>query len=335
MPVMKKVLLIILLCLALGAARAQSQAKLSQTDRIRMAEAFRLGDRVGDRVWKNWKKTPFAVLLVTPDYEFLIRHPKPSNDFTSIGYDSLLRSEVYFRKRVFQTGLLATFPAVSGVSTIVIGQAENTDAKTSTPWIVTLFHEHFHQMQDSQPDFYAAANALNLSRGDQTGMWMLNFPFPYDRPEVVEQFSILSRALDDALSTTDTNQFGAKLAAYMSARKRFQEILSPDDYRYYSFQLWKEGTARYTEYRVALWAAQHYRPTREFRSLTDFKPFADEARAILERIHTQLSNPRLMDRRRASFYAMGGAEALLLDRANPRWHERYFVEKFQLERLFP
>ena len=332
---MKKVLLLLLLCLACGTAQAQTQPKLSQTDRIRLSEAFRLGESVGDEVWKGWKKTPFAVLLVTPDYEFLIRHPKPSSDFTSIGYDSLLKSEVYFRKRVFQTTLLATFPAVGGVSTIVIGQAENTDAKTSTPWVVTLFHEHFHQLQDSQPDFYPSVNALNLARGDQTGMWMLNFPFPYERTEVAEQFARLSRALDDALSSINTKQFDAKLAAYLSARKRFQEILAPDDYRYYSFQLWKEGVARYTEYRVALWAARHYRPTREFRSLTDFKPFADEARAIFERIHRQLSNPQLATRQRDSFYAMGGAEALLLDRASPRWHKRYFMEKFQLERFFP
>src|ERR1700738_413664 len=41
-------------------------------DRIRLAEAFRLADEIGDHVWPNWSKAPFAVLLVTPDYEFLI-----------------------------------------------------------------------------------------------------------------------------------------------------------------------------------------------------------------------------------------------------------------------
>lgn len=334
---MKKILLLVLLCLCCGGARAlgQSQLKLSETDRVRLREAFRLGERVQDRVWKNWKKTPFAVLLVTPDYEFLIRHPKPSSDFTSLGYDSWLKSEIYFRKRVFQTGLLATFPAVGGISTVVIGQAENTDAKTSTDWVVTLFHEHFHQFQDSQPDFYSSVNALSLARGDQTGMWMLNFPFPYERAEVAESFARLSRALDEALNATTAKQFDAKLAAYMSARKSFQAGLAPDDYNYYSFQLWKEGVARYTEYSVALWAARHYRPSRKFRSLADYKPFADVAQSILERIHRQLSNPSLGDRRRVSFYAVGGAEALVLDRANPRWHERYFAEKFRLERLFP
>ena len=67
-----------------------------------------------------------------------------------------------------------------------MGQAENTLSKTSTPWIIMLLHEHFHQLQDSQPNFYADVSALNLSGADKSGMWMLNYPFPYDRKEVQE-----------------------------------------------------------------------------------------------------------------------------------------------------
>jgi len=72
------------------------------------------------------------------------------------------------------------------ISTIVVGQAENTSAKTSSSWVITVLHEHFHQLQDSQPNFYSDVNALNLARGDQTGMWMLNYAFPYERTEVQE-----------------------------------------------------------------------------------------------------------------------------------------------------
>src|SRR5215212_6452703 len=109
-------------------ALAQSGPRLREEDRVRLAEAFRMGDALGERVWKGWNKAPFAVLLVTPDYEFLVRHPQPADDFTRLGYDALLKADVHFRKRVFATNLLATFPAVGGVSTIVIGQPENTEA---------------------------------------------------------------------------------------------------------------------------------------------------------------------------------------------------------------
>jgi hypothetical protein len=54
-------------------ATANNQPALSAVDRSRLAEAFRLGDQIGDRVWPGWSQTPFAVLLVTSDTEFLIR----------------------------------------------------------------------------------------------------------------------------------------------------------------------------------------------------------------------------------------------------------------------
>src|SRR4051794_38443711 len=87
--------------------RAQSPT-LAPDDRIRIAEAFRLADAVGDQIWPAWTSAPFAILLVTPEREFLIRHPRPTPDFTPLGYDSLLQSEVLVRPRQFPPNLLAT-----------------------------------------------------------------------------------------------------------------------------------------------------------------------------------------------------------------------------------
>lgn len=308
--------------------------QLRKDDRIRMAEAFRMGERLGERVWKGWSKAPFAVLLVTPEHEFLVRHPNPSKDFTSLGYDRLLKSEVYFRPRTFDQHFLATFPAVNGVSTIVVGQPENTDAKTSTRWVVTLFHEHFHQLQDSQPNFYTEAHALGLARGDQTGMWMLNFPFPYERAEIKEEFSVLSRKLSDALHARRKKDFSKKLATYLRERKRFAEMLTADDYKYLSFQLWKEGVARYTEYRLAQEAIAGYRPTKRFTALKDFTPFALDARQTMKRVITDLEKMSLDKWQRTALYPFGAGEALLLDRVNPKWQARYFTEKFFLDKFY-
>src|SRR5581483_353419 len=91
---------------------AEAPPALADADRIRIAEAFRLAEAIGNRVWPEWDKAPFAILLVTPQYEFLIRHPKPSDDFTLIGEDAVLKHKVWYRKRMFSTKLLATFPAV-------------------------------------------------------------------------------------------------------------------------------------------------------------------------------------------------------------------------------
>ncbi|MBA2734726.1 MAG: hypothetical protein H0U54_17835, partial [Acidobacteria bacterium] len=72
---LKALIVSLLLCTTMLAQEAKPQ--IARDDRIRMAEAFRMNEKLSDRVWKGWSKTPFAVLLVTPEYEFLVRHPKP------------------------------------------------------------------------------------------------------------------------------------------------------------------------------------------------------------------------------------------------------------------
>ena len=315
-------------------AFAQAKPQLRSNDRVRLGEAFRIGDLLGNKLWTRWNEAPFAVLLVTPDHEFLIRHPKPSADFTLVNHDKLLKSDVYYRKRTQPVDFLATFPLVGGIPTIVIGQAENTSPKTSSPWVVTVLHEHFHQLQYSQPNYYADVNALELSRGDQTGMWMLNYPFPYDWMEMKEHFMHLSHLQLAALHAKSESDFRAKLAAYLKQRHELEQTLSPDDYRYFSFQLWQEGIARYTEHRIAQIAAQSYQPSKAFRRLNDYTPFIEVARNLEQGILDELNNNELADLKRVKFYSLGAGEGLLLDRANPRWRSRYFVERFYLNEYF-
>jgi hypothetical protein len=314
------------------AAGAEPPPALPETDRVRIAEAFRLADALGNRVWPDWDKAPFAVLLVTPRHEFLIRHAKPSDGFTPIDEDAVFKHKVWFRKREYVPDLLATFPAVGGVPTVVIGQAENTSAKTSTRWVITLLHEHFHQLQYSQPRYYAAVDALGLARGDQTGMWMLNYPFPYATPAVKDQFAVMCKALAGALEGRRRADFAKKLASYIEEKKKFRSLLKVDDYKYFAFQAWQEGIARYTEYHVAGLAAAEYRPTKEFEGLKDYKSFKGEAGAILSGIEKELASAQLDRAKRIAFYAVGAAEGLVLDRASPEWRKQYLEERFSLDK---
>src|SRR5262245_17443350 len=266
--------------LVLGTASIAATAenpRLAATDRVRLAEAFRLADRLGNQLWAGWDRAPFAVLLISPEHEFLIRHPSPSRDFISLGRDSALGSLVHYRKRQFDIHFLATFPAVGGVPTIVIGQAESTEARRSTRWVVTLLHEHFHQLQYSQPGYIAGIDSLHLASGDTTGMWMLNYPFPYTRPDVVRLVAHLDSITVSALRSPSPNDFAQRASDYLAAKRALRAALSADEYRYFVFQLWQEGIARYTEYKVAAMAAEGYEPSPAFRDLPDFKPFADDA----------------------------------------------------------
>lgn len=96
----------LVLFMSASSVLSQNKPGLRKIDRVRLAEAFSLRDKLGDDIWSGWSKTPFAVLLVTQDKEFLIRHPEPSKDFTSLGYDARLKSDVYYRDRKFATNRL-------------------------------------------------------------------------------------------------------------------------------------------------------------------------------------------------------------------------------------
>ncbi len=298
-----------------------------------MEEVYRLASTVQDDIWHEWSKAPFALLLVRPDHEFLVHHPHATNNFDTAGFDKDLNSYLMYRKRLFAQNLLATFPAINMYSTIVVGQPEQTNITNSTAWIVTVLHEHFHQLQMSQPNYYADTEALGLSRGDKTGMWMLNYPFPYDSAIVQEKFSAMCVALSEALSASD-EQLPAKLKAFREARTAFKNVLSPDDYKYFSFQLWQEGIARYTEWRVAKLAAEKHTPSKELQSLKDYKPFAAIADSLNSKILRDLPKLPLADGQRVVFYTFGAAEAMLLDRANPKWQEHYLTKKFDLEAYY-
>jgi hypothetical protein len=133
-----------------------------------------------------------------------------------------------------------------------------------------------------------------------------------------------------ALESGGTAQFPKKLSAYLESRKHFVGRLAPDDYKYYSFQLWQEGAARYTEHRIARLAASRYAPTRKFRGLPDFTPFTQVDDAIVKRIESQLKNVSLGEQQRRMFYAAGAGEAMLADLSRSKWQQRYFKEKFSI-----
>lgn len=318
---MSKILAFILLTIS---AIAQ---QLPHEDAIRIAEFYRLSAEIQDQIWPDWSKVPAPLLLVTDKTEFLTHHPSPPKDFAKIGED------VYARPRQFDTHLLATFPAFGPPAVIVIGQAQNTSAKSSTPWLITLMHEHFHQLQNSQPGYFDAVNNLDLKGSDTTGMWMLNYPFPYDRPDVTQSFSQLRDLLLKALAQTDPVEFKKIAAEYVIQRKKVLAQLSANDHKYFSFQLWQEGIARYTQIKAAE-AAASYRPTAEYAALPDYESFAAYAARARTETLNELRVADIGKLKRVFVYSFGAAEGLLLDQLNPKWKSEYFKHPLSTDALF-
>ncbi|HKO55062.1 MAG TPA: hypothetical protein VJ276_04235 [Thermoanaerobaculia bacterium] len=253
----------------------------------------------GEKMWPGWAAAPRSVLLVGAETEWLIAPPAGVPPFEE-------------RKRTFDPKLLATFPVFSAEPTVVVGMPAAT-GKTEEQWLWTLVHERFHQFQYSRPGYYERAEKLGLSRGDTTGMWMLNYPFPYD--EAAEPYAAFSRAVGAALRARQTPNFAPKLREAKRAWRAFRDALKPDDYAYFRFQVWQEGVARYTEI-----------------TLTTSEPCATSRPPNM--IIDALDKPALREQKRVAFYALGAGIAMLLDETSPDWKRGYIDRPFEIDTYF-
>ena len=320
--------MLLLLWMAISAVAQETPTpQLPAQDAILIKEFYRLATAIQDGIWPGWSKTPAPLMLVTAEAEFLTHHPAPPKELKKVGED------LYARPRQFPVSFQATFPAFGPPAVIVIGEPANTISKTSTPWLFTAMHEHFHQLQWAQPGYLDGVNALGLSRGDTTGMWMLNYPFPYEKPEVAQGFRQLRDLLLRAVNEPDGAAFEKLASEYIAQRKKFFAQLSDDDHRYLAFQLWQEGIARYTEVRAAEAAAQ-YQPDAAFATLSDFESFASYSARARRNTLDELKRADLATWKREVVYSFGAAEGFLLDRIHPKWKDECFRRMLSTDSYF-
>jgi hypothetical protein len=264
--------------------------------------------RHGDTVWPGFRRAPFGFLLVEKDRELLLCDTRVPDGFRPLGRNESLRCSAATGPSSWRTAnLQAAMPVFGPPSVIVMGSPSDTGLSPSE-WISTVVHEHMHQWQAGLANYYDRVEALNLAGGDATGMWMLNYPFPYSEPKVVEAFASASKALAEAITATP-DHVKAATEQYLQLRGQLSASVSVAQWRYYEFQLWQEGVARWTEIalanRVGTQTARHV------------------AQMKTEQVLNGLRAPDLTRDARVSVYAMGAGEALLLERVRPNWRECY------------
>lgn len=273
-----------------------------------LAKARKIVRKSGNSVWKGFGTAPFGTLLVTPDYERLLCDERLPEGFQELPENKILKCEQSEGPPSWrQPNLLAAMPAFGPPSVIVMGTPEAT-GRSRAEWTATVFHEHFHQWQAELPDYYSRLEALDLSGGDQTGMWMINYAFPYTSPEVADAYAEASRALAATLQS-DKRRFIDRREAYLKARDAFSATVNEKDWRYAEFQMWQEGVARWTEITIA-----------ERSGKADIKSAGQELRKVTIE---SLANPDFAGKQRVSFYALGAGEAMLLEMSGSKWRKCY------------
>ncbi|MBS0462174.1 MAG: hypothetical protein JSS41_06845 [Proteobacteria bacterium] len=262
---------------------------------------------IGDTLWPGYGKAPFGMLVVAGGHDTLICHGSPVNGFAPAGRDPTVDCQAQTRPASFAPSMLAAMPAIDGVSTIVMGTPEAT-GRSLPAWTRTIFHEHFHQYQSTFPDYYGRVAQLDLAGGDNTGMWMLNYPFPYADAKVGDLLAEAGRRLAAALAATP-EAMKARYADYIDARHRLAASTSTRDWRYFDYELWYEGVARWTEIAIGQRSGD--------------PSVRAAAQSLREDTLADLGKLDLKADGRVVVYSYGGAEAMLLDRCMPGWRTAY------------
>ncbi len=234
-------------------------------------------------------------------------HGSIADGFSTLPPDPITKCDLQERANVFPKNLLAAMPVIDGVSTIVMGTPQST-GKDEQSWTRTIFHEHFHQYQSKFGSYYKRLNDLNLSNGDNTGMWMLNYPFPYKDEHFNAALSRASHDLHEAITQHDASS-QEHVSAYLKARQELQASVSASDWKYLELQLWAEGVARWTEIEIAMRSSDH-----------------KVAESGAELKHRTISSLLALDATklgREIAYPFGAAEAMLLERCKPGWRHDY------------
>ena len=146
---------------------------------------------------------------------------------------------------------LAAMPLFGPPSTIVMGTPASTGL-TGPRWRSTVLHEHVHQWQAALPDYYARVAALDLAGGDETGMWMLEFRFPLCRSGGRRRpRRRVARARRRSGRARHAGLLARGWPIISRLRRAFAAAAGARNWRYFEFQLWQEGVARWTEIAIS------------------------------------------------------------------------------------
>jgi hypothetical protein len=312
------------------------EPQLEHADRVVVENAWRLRAALGDQLWPGWSEISIPLVYVAGDHEFAIGFDSAPDGFSS-SEQTLADMPVYVRKRELSPNLAAAFP-FQGTPCVVIGTPKALESGP-TRWTLTAVHEMFHVLQMSRGSMQKV-DSLKIVEGDNDGSWQLNYPFPYDHPDVMRLFHLTGYPLYLAVEKSQTDidvkyNIGTTIDAMNVLQGHLQNETGDDRaYDYARFQLWYEGIARYTEHQMARLAAESgFEPTEDMQSLPDYKPY----HVVWERDYEPQANlfkhAGRVARSRTEFYHLGLGMGLALDRSGIDWKEKYFASDVWLDDL--
>ncbi|UBM63405.1 hypothetical protein LA303_05420 [Candidatus Sulfidibacterium hydrothermale] len=290
-----------------------SVPKLAPTDIEVISEAYHLWKTKGDNVWPGWTKINMPFVYKKKHFEYRINFPATARRGRFV--EKIGKMDVYGLP-VSDSGGMAASMDVDHVPAVVLSSPEIT-GMTKERWIITAQHEMFHVFQDSDTAYRRKIKSLKIGYGKDAS-WMLHYPFPY-RDSLLNTIAHMQGYLSFKIYRSDNlreslydsfflNDILALYKNYLHCRYG-----SNNDYKYAVFQQSVEGTAKYTEIKMAEIAQTDYVPLHPDLHFTD--DYTNQINVI--RHCGKGTGGRL------TFYYLGTGMCFVLDKINPDWKKSY------------
>jgi hypothetical protein len=348
-------------------AKSASVDRLSQLEKVRLAEARQVRSAFGEAVWPGFGKADIPVLEYNEAYAFLVGYADPpagwvkvpnpgirGQAWEAVANDSF-QGQAYYRQPVADAaGQIGSFTVQVGerwtasMITKEWGTIELvTQMRQGLPPVVNdvlPYRLLLPQVLDTDQyifklvheNFHAYQGQKAETRLVQAELAVRQYEDNYPWDDQAQQDGWLRefQALKAGVQARSPTERSGAVLQFLQARqeRRAGAAFSPELAGYEMQREWLEGVALYVEFYTwqNLVEAPGYQPQPGLQSDPDFHGYG----AFQSKMDAALASPRMMvTQRDTRFYSAGMMEAFLLDDLMPDWKAKIFQEGVYLEDL--
>lgn len=355
----KLLLLVFLLFCGIIQTRAQSELKIDPMMLVSVKECRNITKILGAKLYPDWHFEQTPILFYRPGVqEILINFPHQPKGYQILKGSHLLGNEtVYFRngETIFAEDDQNTTTKIEGIEVLVVADtfsrmrnqlqfvAGSPDQKFKDDWfkdwnfipspydeMQMILHESFHVYQNTKaPNKNADEGAIAR--------------YPVLEPINNALYVLEGNIIKDALLTTDKNLRREKIKEFVAVRNFRQARLEKDLVEYENLNEFKEGLAKYVEYKF-LQDGENINPINEMWYRNGFRGYKGELSKLFEKVVQNMVKIIAVDDDRFGnkygsgplrfkLYDLGAAQALMLEDVMPTWKNTIFNDKIYLSDL--
>lgn len=343
--------------------------QLSEAEKARLAEFFRVRQQLGDTVWPGWGTADIPVIVYNEAYAFLVGYPDPPEGWVKVPQNELrggswelilndsFNGEPYYRQQLPATG------EIPEAFTVKVGDQWAASMLTMEWMEISLMN----QFQRELPSFlapifpYPLVTDLFLRGSDgyisalahesfhayqgiaaperlaaaETAVSLSESNYPWADVALQEAWQTELDLLATAVQAGTDAEVRSLVQQFLDQRalRRQEAGLTVSSADYERQREWLEGLARYVELEIWRQAslAEGYEPAAALLDDPDFSGYATFDRRWSQEIDQM--GRMADDEGDGRFYYSGMAQAVLLDRLMPDWKREALSEGVFLEDL--